>query len=109
MPAAPVHPLAWLGALRRGLDHRDDLVPGPGFSHLEIQLRFADVGHGSVALDEPRDHELPGGVDQLRLRADESLNRRPRTQLDDSIAADGDRLRLWHRVIDRHDLGVGYD
>ena len=67
MPTAAVNPLTWLGILRRRFDHRDDLIPGLRVSELQVQLRFANAGKVPVALDEPWNNQLSGGVNPLRL------------------------------------------
>ena len=54
----------------------------------------------------PGNRELTGEIDHLRRRSDVALDVGVAADGDDAIAADGDGLRLRHRVVDGDDLSV---
>ena len=55
VPAAPENPLAGLRLLRRGRDHRDDLVPVLDVHQVERHLRLAEAHEVAVAFDQAGD------------------------------------------------------
>ena len=60
----------------------------------------------AVALDQPRDGQLPAQVDDLRGGTHERLDGLVGADGDDAIAADSDCLRFGHRGVNGDDLAV---
>ena len=71
---------------------------------VQVELRLADAGEVAVPFDEPGDDELALHVDHLRGRPDVASMSALAAERHDPIAANGDRLRLGLRLLDRDEL-----
>ena len=104
VPAAADDPFAGLRLLRRVADHADDLVPVLGGAELQVARRLADAGEVHVRVDEAGHGERALEVDHAGARADVALDVLVRSERDDRVAVDGERLCLRARLVDGDDL-----
>ena len=110
IPATADDPLALLRLLHPSGNRLHDLVQRARSAQVDAsQTVAAQTRKMGVGVDQPRQHRLAGQIDGARPGLSQSQHVAPRTDRDDAVARDRQRLGPRPRGVERVDVGIYVD